>query len=167
MAYSATGSLADLFPADFVEVVGRDIAENVQDALRNSAEHRTPVAQIPEAYDGDFPAWEEDRGGRPPGTLRGSWVALPLEESDGLISAPVENFDPVASHVEHDTAPHVIFAKRAKVLRFPSGPVFRYRPFVWHPGTQGKHMMRDAEADISARWESIAERTIDLHEAAA
>lgn len=167
MAYSATGSVADLFPADFVDVVGRDIAENVQDALLHSAEHRTPVAQIPEAYAGDFPSWEEDRGGRPPGTLREAWVALPIEEGPDGLSAPVENTDPIASHVEHDTQPHVIFAKKARVLRFPAGAVFRYRPFVFHPGTQGQHMMRDAEADISARWVEIGNRTIDLHSAAA
>lgn len=166
MGYSATASIADCFPEGWVDDTARDIAGNVQDALRDSAEHRTPVAQIPEAYAGDFPAWEEDRGGRPPGTLRDAWVALPIEESGGVLSAPVENIDPIASHVEHDTQPHMIFAKKAKTLRFPAGPVFRYRPFVFHPGTQGQHMMRDAEADISARWEQIAERTIDLHEAA-
>lgn len=166
MGYSATASVADLFPEDFVEVVGRDIAENVQDAMLDSARGRTPVAQIPEAYAGDFPSWEEDRGGRPPGTLRDAWVALPIEESGSVLSAPVENVDPIASHVEHDTQPHVIFAKKARVLRFPQGPVFRYRPFVFHPGTQGQHMMRDAEADISARWQTIGERVIDLHAAA-
>ena len=165
MSYVADSSLADLFPADFVEVVGRDIATNVQDTLLDSAERRTPIAQIPQAYKGDFEAWEEDRGGRPPGSLRGSWVALPLEEAGDSISAPVENIDPVASHVEHDTVPHMIFAKRAKVLRFPVGPVFRYRPFVFHPGTQGSHMLRDAEAEVSARWVEIGQRVVDLHEA--
>lgn len=165
MGYVADASLADLFPDDFVDVVARDIATNVQDALLDSARRRTPVAQIPEAYAGDLPAWEEDRGGRPPGTLRGAWVALSIEEIDGTLSAPVENPDPIASHVEHDTQPHMIFAKKARVLRFPAGPVFRYRPFVFHPGTQGQHMMRDAEADISARWEEIGNRVIDLHSA--
>jgi hypothetical protein len=165
LSYKADASLADLFPADFVEVVGRDIVENVQSALLDSAEHRTPIAQIPQAYDGDFEAWEEDRGGRLPGTLRDSWVELPIKEKEGTLSAPVENVDPIASHVEHDTSPHMIFAKPGGVLRFPSGPVFRYRPNVWHPGTEGKHMLRDAEADISARWPAIGQRVIDLHEA--
>lgn len=165
MGYVADASLADLFPADFVDVVGRDIATNVQDALLDSAERRTPVAQLPEAYHGDFPAWEEDRGGRLPGTLKEAWVALPIEEVGGVLSAPVENTDPIASHVEHDTQPHVIFAKKARVLRFPSGPIFRYREWVFHPGTQGQHMMRDAEADVSARWQEIGTRVIDLHSA--
>lgn len=162
MSYSADGSLADLWPADFVDRVGRDITVNVRDAYLDGVVRRTPIAQIPQAYHGDFGAWEEDRGGRVPGTLKEAWEAGEVTEDGDGFTFDVINPDPIASHVEHDTQPHLIMAKKARVLRFPSGPVFRYRPFVWHPGTQGKHMLRDTEAEIDARFEEIAGRTLDL-----
>lgn len=162
MGYDADGSLADLWPPDFVDRVGEDIAANVQDAMLSDVKRLTPVAKIPQAYHGDYPAWEEDRGGRPPGTLKEAWVALPIERTPEGFSAAVENPDPIASHVEHDTQPHMIFVKKARALRFPVGPTFRYAEYVWHPGTQGQHMMRDAEIGIEARWLGIAEKTIDL-----
>lgn len=163
MGYTADRSLADAWPEDFVEVVAEDIAANVQDRFFTDAKRLTPVAQIPEAYQGDFPSWEEDRGGRLPGTLKEAWVKLPIERSSDGFSATIENPDPIASHVEHDTQPHMIFVKKARALRFPSGPVFRYAPYVFHPGTQGKHMLRDAEMGIDVLWPEIAQRTIDLH----
>lgn len=162
MGYVADGSLADLWPEDFVDRVGRDIVANVQDAFFDAVVRRTPIAQIPEAYRGDFAAWEEDRGGRLPGTLREAWEKGEVEETARGFSADVFNLDPVAINVEHDTQPHLIAAKKARVLRFPAGPVFRYRPYVWHPGTQGKHMLRDTEAEVSARWAEIGQRTLDL-----
>lgn len=162
MGYEADGSLADLWPPDFVDRVSLDVVTNVQDVMLDDAVRRTPIAQIPQAYKGDFPAWEEDRGGRPPGTLKEAWVALPVERTPDGFSAAVENTDPIASHVEHDTQPHLIFVKKARALRFPVGPTFRYAEYVWHPGTQGQHMMRDAEATTDARWQPIAQKSIDL-----
>lgn len=165
MPYDADGSLADLWPPDFVDRVGEDIATNVQDSFLDDARRFTPIAKIPPAYDGDYPAWEEDRGGRVPGTLRDAWVALPVVRTPEGFEAAIENPDPVASFVEHDTQPHMIFAKKAKALRFPAGLTFRYRPFVFHPGTQGQHMLREAEMGLEARWQGIGQRTIDLHAA--
>jgi hypothetical protein len=166
MPFTTDRPVRDLFPENWVDDTARDIADNVQDAFLDSAERRTPLAQIPEAYHGDFPAWVEDRGGRKPGTLRDRWEKLPIHEyGDGRLSAPIENVDPIASFVEDDTQPHLIEAKRARVLRFPSGPIFRYAPRVWHPGTQGQHMLRDAEAETDARFEEIGNRTIDLRTA--
>jgi hypothetical protein len=162
MAYSADGSLADLWPPDFVDAVGEDIAADAQDLLFTDAKRLTPRAKLPQAYHGDFPAWIEDRGGREPGTLADRWEKLPIERTPDGFSAAVENVDPIASYVEHDTQPHMIFAKKAKALRFPDGPVFRYRPSVWHPGTQGQHMMRDSEMGLDARWEERAQRAIDI-----
>lgn len=167
MGYDADGSLADLWPEDFVDRVGIDIAANVQDVWMDGVVRRTPIAQIPQAYHGDFEAWEEDRGGRPPGTLRERWEAGQIEKTKDGYRFTVTNLDPIASFVEHDTQPHLIGVKKARVLRFPAGPVFRYRPFVWHPGTQGKHMSRDTEAEVDARYGEIAQRTIDLHAAVA
>lgn len=167
MGYQADGSLADLWPEDFVDRVSLDIAVNVEDVFLDGVVRRTPVAQIPQAYHGDFEAWEQDRGGRPPGTLKEAWEGGEVEKTKDGYRFTVVNPDPIASHVEHDTQPHLIMAKKARVLRFPAGPVFRYRPVVWHPGTQGQHMLRDTEAEVDARYPEIAQRTLDLHAAAA
>lgn len=171
MGYKADGSLADLFPERFVTETAHDITDKVLDRFRDKVALRTPVARVPEAYHGDFVEWIRDRGGRPPRTMRDSWVRSAVERSEDGFSGDVFSDEPVDDHglqkvdfVEEDTRPHLIRAKNAKALRYPSGPTFRYNVEVWHPGTQGVHMMRDAEVEIEATWEEIAVPILDRKE---
>ncbi len=56
-------------------------------------------------------------------------------------------------------------ALQLKSLRYPMGPSFHYNVEVWHPGTQGVHMMRDTEAEMEVQWEEIAAPILDRKEA--
>lgn len=49
-----------------------------------------------------------------------------------------------ALFVEEDTKPHIIRARRAKMLRFVQNGRVRFARSVRHPGTKGTHFMRDA-----------------------
>lgn len=163
------GSLDDLFPEKFITSASEEITDNVGDQLRDAVAKRTPVARVPQAYHADFSAWIKDRGGRTPRTMRDSWRRSEVHrEDDGTIVVEVFSDEPVidaegrqkVDFVEEDTKPHLIRAKRAKRLRFPQGPSFRYAIEVHHPGTQGVHMVRDSEAEFTTRWEQIAERVL-------
>lgn len=174
MGYTQEGSFADLADKRFVDDVGNAIVDQVGDRMLDRVKDRTPVADLPTAYKGDLAAFIEDRGGRRPGTLRDRWKRTPVQGSSGSgLKVTVFNPDPVAEHVEHETRPHLIRAHMRAgphgayqgSLRFPQGPVFRYAVEVWHPGTQGVHMMRDTEAEIEASWEKDGERVLEHYEA--
>lgn len=167
-------SFEEMFEPRFVTDVGRDIVDQVGTRLLDRVQDRTPVAELPAAYKGDLESWVEDRGGRPPRTLRDAWRRSEVLGGAGHgLRVTVWNPDPVAPHVEWDTRPHAIRAHMRSgpngpyqgSLRFPSGPVFRYAVEVWHPGTQGVHMMRDTLAEIEVVWVGIAERVLDVHAA--
>lgn len=174
MGYRADGKLADLFPKDFVSDTSKAITDEVGTRLRDKVAVKTPVARTPQAYKGDYVEWITDRGGRQPRTMRDSWTRTKVEENeDGSGGYTVEVFsdEPAdargyqkVDYVEEDTKPHLIRARHAKSLRFPQGPVFRYAVEVFHPGTQGVHMVRDSEAEIEAQWEQIAGPIVDSKE---
>lgn len=162
MGYKADGKLANLFPDTFVKETSEEIADAVGDRFRDRVAMRTPVARLPMAYHGDFEEWIRDRGGRIPRTMRDSWVrtkVIRLENS--TLRVEIFSTDEKALWVEEDTKPHLIRARRAKRLRYPLGPVFRYGIEVHHPGTQGVHMMRDTEAEMEVMWVEIAEPIIE------
>lgn len=174
MGYKQEGTLADdLFPAEFVPDTGKAITEEVGKRLRDKVAVRTPTARVPEAYKTDFAEWIADRGGRLPRTMRDSWTTTKVTR-EGSDIYRVEVFSTekpidaegrqIVDFVEEDTRPHLIRAKNAKRLRFPAGPVFRYAVEVFHPGTQGVHMMRDGEADIDISWEQIAQPIVQAKE---
>jgi len=173
MGYHADGKLADLFPKDFVPDTAKAITDEVGTRLRDKVATKTPVARTPQAYKGDYVEWTADRGGRQPRTMRDSWTRTKVEENDDGSGFTVEVFsdEPVDDHgyqkvdyVENDTKPHLIRARNAKALRYPMGPVFKYGVEVFHPGTQGVHMVRDSEAEIEAQWEQIAGSILDSKE---
>lgn len=174
MGYHSVGTLAeDLFPAKFVPDTGKAIAEEVGQRFRDKVAVKTPTARPPEAYHGNFEEWILDRGGRTPRTMRDSWRKTEVtREGDDVFRVEVFSIEKpidaegrqVVDFVEEDTRPHKIAAKKAKRLRFPVGPVFRYAIEVWHPGTQGVHMMRDAEAEIDIGWEQIAQPILQAKE---
>lgn len=174
MGYHSVGTLAeDLFPAEFVPDTGKAITEEVGKRFRNRVAINTPVARPPEAYHGDIAEWIIDRGGRQPRTLRDSWTTTEVTRvGDDLFRVEVFSTEKpidaeghqIADFVEEDTRPHLIRAKNAGRLRFPVGPVFRYAIEVWHPGTQGVHMMRDGEAQIDASWEEIGTQIVQAKE---
>lgn len=166
MGYKHEGTLADdLFSAEFVPDTAKAITEEVGKRWRAGVAKRTPVARPPEAYHADFADWIKDRGGRPPRTMRDSWTVTDvIKAGDDLYRVEIYSREKpinsegrqVADFVEEDTRPHLIRARKAQALRFPSGPIFRYAKEVWHPGTQGIHMMRDSGAEIDIAWEQFA-----------
>jgi hypothetical protein len=126
--------------------------------------------------------------GRMPGTLKASWRTGDLERRrtvTGDEGTAIESYteDPVAPHVEWPTRPHLIGprADRAPASVVATGRPRRmggdpraavrfinrfgqvvYAHEVWHPGTQGTHMMRDALAHVDATWEArIGRREVD------
>jgi hypothetical protein len=163
MSYTQEGSLQDLYADDLVDRASRRMARAVGGELVGDVADRTPVARIPEAYGGDHDSWVEDRGGRRPGTAKRSWSATePVEVRDGVLRVVVDSDDyPVIIWIEHDTKPHLIRPISARSLRFPDGPSFRYADYAKHPGTTGKHMMRDALAELETAWRRPAELALE------
>jgi hypothetical protein len=173
VGYKADGDLGtDLFPERFITETAEEIADAVGDRFRDGVAKRTPVARLPQAYTGDFIEWIKDRGGRTPRTMRDSWRRSTVKRNpDGTLTVEIYSDEPMDSQgrqkadlVEEDTRPHLIRAKRAKALRYPFGPVFRYNVEVWHPGTQGVHMCRDTEAEMEVAWETIARPILERKE---
>lgn len=172
MGLDLNRSFASLYDESFAHDVAHEIVDKVGDDLLDGVKFRTPRAQLPQAYRGDIAAWIEDRGGRKPGTLRERWRRTGVLGTAGAgLKVVVFNPDPVARLVEWNTRPHLIMAKMRTregggtyqgLLRYPMGPVFRYNVEVWHPGTQGQHMMRNSLAEIEATWSATGERVLDL-----
>lgn len=177
MGYEQEGSLADLFPEDFVDDVARETTRRVGAELHRRVVERTPIAEVPPVYgtdDQSFADFTADRGGRVPGTARRSWrtTEAAVDPQTGNWSITEYTDDEVMPYIEDDTRPHTIRPKviwkvdahgrryRA-MLRFPSGGVFRFAHEVHHPGTTGQHMMRDGLAAIEAGWGGIAQRVLE------
>jgi dihydroorotase-like cyclic amidohydrolase len=74
------------------------------------------------------------------GDLRKTLTSGRKSEWHRFIKAPAK----YALFVEEDTKAHRIEAKRARALRFVQAGQVRFARSVWHPGTKGKHFMRDA-----------------------
>jgi hypothetical protein len=171
MGYTADGKLEHLFPERFITETGKEITDEVGTRWRAGVAKRTPVARLPSAYKGGFEEWILDRGGRKPRTMRDSWEKTAVIAVDDGHRVEIFSSEPIdargfqkADFVEDDTKPHLIRAKHAKALRYPMGPSFRYNVEVWHPGTQGVHMMRDTEAEMEVVWVEIAQTVLDRKE---
>jgi hypothetical protein len=174
MGYRSNDELADLFPERFVEDTSREITDRVGDRLRDGVAMRTPVARLPAAYKGDFEDWIGDRSGRPPRTMRDSWVRTEVARvGDDILRVEVYSDEPLDEHgwqkvayVEDDTKPHLIRAHlreggRQGSLRFPMGANFMLRVQVHHPGTQGVHMLRNSLAEMEVMWIEIGEEVLE------
>jgi hypothetical protein len=177
MGYSADGSIAELFPEDFIDRVAREAVTEAGKDLEEHVTRRTPIADLPAAYAGKVQPWIIDRRGRLPGTARRSWFRTPITVADGVYSISVDTDDDKMVYIEHDTAPHVIRPRilwrvvpdgkggtkqvRA-MLRFPGRDGrFHFAPEVHHPGTAGVHMMRDSLGELEIRWEGYAIRALE------
>lgn len=142
------GRLEELAPSE-VEIhrLGLAVALKVQRRLRELVAQFTPVSDDPFR---EFP-------GRLPGTLKRSWELGTVVVSGDVYRVTVETHDPVAPHVEWDTAPHRIRPKPERVAaaaavgkramlrwwdRRTGQMVFAHE--VMHPGTSGAHMMARA-----------------------
>lgn len=163
MGYSG-GKLEDLLPSDTsVRSLGLRIALRVQRRLRELVAEYTPVSDDPFR---EFP-------GRLPGTLKRSWELGAVIVGDDSFHVTVETFDPVAPHVEWDTAPHRIRPKPARVAaaaaqgkramlrwwdRRTGQMVFAHE--VLHPGTSGAHMMARALDTLEREWPVIVREEI-------
>jgi len=170
MGFTADQPMKTLWPEDLPDKAGRAIVDAVGTRFRDRVAIKTPVARLPKAYKGDFSEWIADRK-RKPRTLRDSWERSEVIPKQDGHEVEIFTMDPVAPHVEWDTRPHSITAGmrvdprtgelRQGSLRFPMGPNFMFRKEVWHPGTQGKHMMRDTAAEIETLWLEVAERELE------
>lgn len=153
--------LTDLFDEGPTRRFAHRVAKRVGDDLRRRVAHHTPIAKPPTAS--VTAEWLKARGRRP-GHLRDSWQVGEVELLlDGEIArVPVFTLDPVAPHVEWDTAPHLIAPKQpGGVLRYwdrAGGTVFA--TLVHHPGTRGVHMMATALAEVAVAWTGIAEEEL-------
>lgn len=175
MPYTSNAELQDLFAPGPLRRSCRRITERCLEKLEEGAAERSPVAKAPPGVSAKHFAGAR---GRTPGTLKGSWQHTDVDETVSPTGHPRfggESFtmDPVAPHVEWDTQPHLIRPRldraAASVVatrrprRFGDDPMarlrfvdafgrVRYAREVHHPGTQGKHMMRDSLAELDATW---------------
>lgn len=71
------------------------------------------------------------------------------------IVARIETDDPELVFAEEGTKPHIIRARNGRVLRFPGTNGFSGKTIhvalVHHPGTRGKHTLRNALQDVISR----------------
>lgn len=165
-------ALFDQAPA--VRFIDR-LTKRVGDDITQEVTQRTPISQPPPGI--SEAEWAAHRG-RAPGTLKASWYTGDLEHrktATGVEGRAIESMtnDPVAPHVEYPTRPHLIRPSltRAPATVLASGnprksgadPAARlrfinrfgrvvYAQEVWHPGTQGTHMMRDALTEVDSTW---------------
>jgi hypothetical protein len=167
--------LPDLFGAAPMISAHHRMTKRGGEELTKEVRRRTPVASPPPGLSRyQFMALR----GRAPGSLKESWETSDVEHSKtltGVERLAVESFteDPIAPHVEWDTQPHVI---RPRVDRAPASVTatgnprlpgtnpraalrwidafgrVRYANEVHHPGTQGKHMMRNSLSELEVTW---------------
>lgn len=171
MPYAANARIEQLYDsAPMVRTLDR-LTHRVGDRLTATVKRRTPVARLP-------PGVTPQMRGRMPGTLKESWQTSGVERArsaSGTEARAIESYteDPVAPDVEYPTRPHWIRPRpdraaasvvaTGKPRRMGDDPGARlrfvnafghvvYAAEVWHPGTQGTHMMRDSLAEIDATW---------------
>lgn len=155
------GLLEELAPSEME--LGRlalGIALRVQRRLRELVAEFTPMSDDPFR---EYP-------GRLPGTLKRSWELGTVVVAGNSYRVTVETHDPVAPHVEWDTAPHRIRPKPARVAaaaavgkramlrwwdRRTGQMVFAHE--VLHPGTSGAHMMARALDAVGLEFGSLVQ----------
>lgn len=141
--------------------MGARVTKRMGDELHQRVRRLTPVAKETAAVRASYPSlasWIAARHRRP-GELRGSWrvgdVKVILDGERTTVT--VYTLDPVAPHVEWDTAPHLIRPRRpGGVLTVPTRDGMLFMREVHHPGTRGVHMMATALAEVAATWEGVA-----------
>lgn len=112
--------------------VEADSLATVRQGLGQAAEHARQLAKASPSF--------KDRTGR----LRASIVRGQRSTWVHFVKAGSRRA-PYALFVEEDTKAHIIRARRVQFLRFVvAGGGVRFARAVNHPGTTGKHFMRDA-----------------------
>jgi hypothetical protein len=152
------GQLADLVPDEGeIRNLGVRVALRVGRRLRELVAEYTPVSDDPFRQ---FP-------GRLPGTLRRSWRIGEVVVGGERFTVSVDTEDPVAPHVEWDTAPHRIRprpereaaaaaqGKRAMLAWRNRQGLLVFAHEVLHPGTRGSHMMARALDALEREWPAI------------
>jgi hypothetical protein len=158
------GSLVDLLPTDGeVKQLGLRVALRCQRRLRELVVEFTPMSDDPFR---EYP-------GRLHGTLKRSWELGEVIVGEDTFRVVVLTEDPVAPHVEWDTAPHRIRPKPERVAaaaaqgkramlrwwdRRTGQMVFAHE--VLHPGTSGAHMMARALDALEQEWPVIVREEI-------
>lgn len=156
MSYTANRSLESLFEPEPLARCERRIIERVGEDLQARVKHHTPIAKPPPGAEAEWLAARK----RLPGHLRDSWKVGEVEVviEGELLRISVYTLDPVAPHVEWNTAPHLIVPKNPDgVLRYwdkRGGKVFAR--VVHHPGTRGVHMMATSLVEVAESWKRIA-----------
>lgn len=132
----------------------REVGEDLHARVKRHTPIAKPSATTLASY-GDAKAWEAARRRRP-GRLYNSWevgdVTVESRARGEHRRVVVFTLDPVAPHVEWDTLPHIIRAKRAKALTVPTIGGMTLRRSVHHPGTRGQHMMATALLEVAVTW---------------
>jgi hypothetical protein len=161
VGFTADRSAESLVPTDDeLDMLALRVVQEVGERLRELVAEFTPVSDDPFRQ---FP-------GRLPGTLKRSWRVGEIDVRGRRYSVTVDTDDPVAPHVEWDTAPHRIrprperqAAAAAKGRRAMLSwrdefgrQVFAHE--VLHPGTSGAHMMARALERLELEWPVIARR---------
>jgi hypothetical protein len=161
VGYSANAQLQQLFASGPLERACVRATRRVGRMITEGAADRTPVARRPRAV--GRAEWIAARGGRVPGTMKESWETGDVERP-GVHTFAIDSFtlDPAAPHVEWDTVPHIIRRKKAGALRFWDDVSIHFREAVNHPGTTGKHMMRDSLSEAEIRQRSILEAELEV-----
>lgn len=94
------------------------------------------------------------------GALRERLYATLNEVSDTNVSGEIWASQPYASYVENGTEPHVIDAKRKKVLHWTDASGSHFARVVHHPGSKSIPFMgpayQTAERVLNARMELVA-----------
>ncbi len=108
------------------------VVDRVAAAIVMGQKYRCPVSPV---------CAESDR---PSGWLRSSVRAVRQPDGDVLVGAWAD----YAIYVEEDTLPHVIESHGPWPLRSRCPPAVFGRK-VLHPGTKGKHFVRDSVADAN------------------
>lgn len=161
MSYHSNADLADLFRPEPLDLATHRIVRRVGEDLQSRVRHHSPVAGPPAAsVTADWLAARHRR----PGHLRDSWQVGEVEVilAGELLRIAVYTLDPVAPHVEWDTAPHLIVPKD------PNGMLRYWDRFgnlvfakvVHHPGTRGKHMMATSLVEVAATWQRIGREEV-------
>lgn len=153
MPFVADRDLSTMVDLDAVDRACKRITDDAGDRLQANVRRNTPVDASP----------FRDKPDRPRGALRESIERGRVEATVPDYRVRVFTEDPVAPHVEWDTRPHTIRARR------PGGRLHwrdrqtgdhRFAASVEHPGTTGQHMFAAGAARTEAEIEAVAEPAV-------
>lgn len=178
MGYKSSAPIRSMFPSEPWTDAVRRACERWAEFVQKRAAEYTPVAKAPEGQGSS--AFSAQRG-RPPGTMKASWVTTPVVPSGNGFEVSAGSTDPIAVHVEYGVMPRRIVprADRAAAsvvatgkprgtvaegtarLRFYVGGRAVYAREVNWPGFEGRFMLHKACADSIPALEQFLREEIE------